>query len=130
MNSSPMPWPNFTEAELACPCGCGRMDMDAAFMEKLAVLREAFGSPLRISSAYRCSQFNMQCSDTGLTGPHVYGVAVDLLVAGEEAHRLLTLALQHGFTGVGISQKGPHNNRFLHLDTLASKRARPTIWTY
>jgi hypothetical protein len=31
-----------------------------------------------------------------------------------------------GFRGIGFSQKGPHHQRFIHLDTLE----REAVWSY
>jgi zinc D-Ala-D-Ala carboxypeptidase len=36
------------------------------------------------------------------------------------------MALEAGFTGIGVQQKG--TGRFLHLDTL--ENLRPTVWSY
>jgi hypothetical protein len=46
-------------------------------------------------------------------------------VEGADAHRLLMLALNQGFKGVGIQQKG--QGRFIHLD-LTSEYGR--LWSY
>ena len=126
------PWPHFANAELACHCGCGRQEMDNGFMTLLESLRTAYGQPMRITSAFRCPEHNVQASTTGTTGPHTTGRAVDVQVAGEDAHHLLALALHLGFSGIGVSQRGPANQRFLHLDTLTQDLGypRPTIWSY
>ncbi|MBF0184733.1 MAG: DUF882 domain-containing protein [Magnetococcales bacterium] len=126
------PWPHFSEAELRCHCGCGRQEMDGDFLLALEKLRMAYGKPMPVSSGYRCPAHNAALSTTGTEGPHTTGKAVDILVAGADAHHLLTLALQHGFTGVGLSQKGPHEKRFIHLDTISSGSGypRPALWTY
>jgi hypothetical protein len=55
---------------------------------------------------------------------HSRGIAVDIAIQGPEAVRLLDLALELGFTGIGVQQKG--DGRFLHLDT----RDTPAIWSY
>jgi hypothetical protein len=44
-----------------------------------------------------------------------------------DAYRLAKLAFDHGFTGIGINQKG--GGRFIHVDDLADA-PRPTIWSY
>jgi len=126
-------WPHFSAAELACQCGCGRHEMEDSFLTDLEKLRTAFGKPMVVTSAFRCPTHNAQASQTGLSGPHTTGKAVDIKIAGADAHRLLTLALQQGcFTGIGISQAGSHNTRFIHLDTIepGPGRPRPTIWSY
>ncbi|MEO5364676.1 MAG: D-Ala-D-Ala carboxypeptidase family metallohydrolase [Magnetococcus sp. DMHC-8] len=107
--------------------------MEDSFMTELEKLRTAFGQPMVVTSGFRCPNYNMQASHTGPCGPHTTGKAVDIQISGADAHRLLTLALQQGcFTGIGISQAGPHNTRFIHLDTIepGPGRPRPTVWTY
>ncbi len=123
-------FPNFSEAEFRCPCGCGRADMDGGFLARLQGLRRAYGRPMRVASGYRCPTHNSAVSATGADGPHTTGRAVDITVGGSHALRLLDLALRHGFTGFGLNQKGA--GRFVHLDDLesAAGRPRPTIWTY
>lgn len=123
-------FPNFSEAEFRCPCGCGRADMDGGFLARLQGLRHEYGRPLRVTSGFRCPARNRAVSATGPEGPHTTGRAIDIAAAGPEALRLLELALRHAFTGFGLQQKGA--GRFVHLDDLesAADRPRPTIWTY
>lgn len=119
--------PHFTDAELACKCGCGMLPK-LEFMEKVETLRALYGKPMRVTSAARCPEYNAKMSSTGLTGPHTTGQAIDIGVSGEDAHNLLRLAMRHGnFTGIGVSQKGPHASRFLHFDCA---RSVPAIWSY
>ncbi|MEO5379028.1 MAG: D-Ala-D-Ala carboxypeptidase family metallohydrolase [Magnetococcus sp. DMHC-6] len=126
------PWPHFSKEELSCHCQCGRMEMDSDFMARLEELRVAYGKPMKLSSAYRCPTHNAKTSSTGTMGPHTTGKAVDIAVSGAEAYKLLVLALQHGFNGIGISQKGSHSTRFIHIDTLPNdpKHSRPALWSY
>lgn len=122
--------PHFSDAELACRCGCGMLP-DPGFMAKVERLREAWGRPMRVTSAARCPAHNAKVSGTGLTGPHTTGRAIDFDVARRDALMLLVLALRLGlFTGVGVQQKGA--GRFLHFDDLpdAPGQPRPTIWSY
>ena len=57
-----------------------------------------------ITSGYRCPLHNSNVSSTGLRGPHVTGKAADIAVMGEDAHRLLRIALADPvITGVGIA---------------------------
>jgi uncharacterized protein YcbK (DUF882 family) len=64
----------------------------------------------------------------GKGGRHTQGVAVDCLVYGEDALDLISLALKHGFNGIGVSQKGDFNSRFIHLDI--RQESSPAIWSY
>jgi zinc D-Ala-D-Ala carboxypeptidase len=118
----------FSDAELACKCGCGLLP-PPAHRAKLERLRERFGKPLIVTSGARCPAHNARVSSTGSTGPHTKG-ATDVGVRGADALRLIDLALEQGFTGIGVSQKGLV--RFIHLDDLpdAPGQPRPTIWSY
>ena len=119
---------HFTTDEMKCK-HCGECHMDMDFMEVLEDIREAYGKPMYVVSGYRCPVHNMNVSNTGRTGPHTTGKAVDIAVAGVNAYTLLAAALYHGMTGIGVSQKGPVSTRFLHLDMIHSN-LRPRIWSY
>ena len=126
---------NFSSAEMMCSCGCGEDSMDEDFMSILQNIREDMNRPLRISSGVRCAKRNSEVSSTGSTGPHVprkNGTAAsDILIAGADALRLIDIARKHGVSGVGISQRGTHSKRFIHLDTISdSHHPRPTMWSY
>lgn len=121
---------NFTEAEFRCPRS-QEAKMDAEFMRQLQILRDRFGKPMVLTSGYRSPEYNAQVSSTGTTGPHTTGKAADFLVSGEDAYTLVWMALEQGFSGVGINQRGPHDKRFVHLDLLeAPEYPRPRIWSY
>ena len=126
---------NFSSAEMMCSCGCGSDDMDGDFMKILQNIREDMNRPLRISSGVRCAKRNSEVSSTGSNGPHVprkNGTAAsDILIAGADALRLIDIARKHGVSGVGISQRGTHSKRFIHIDTISDdQHPRPTMWSY
>ena len=113
--------PNFSVNEMTCKCGCGRHEMDGEFMRMLQTLRDEMQGPLRVSSGFRCEDHNEMVSTTGRTGPHTKARATDILISGERAMVLFEKARQIGFSGIGLSQKGDHAHRFVHLDTLPRK---------
>ena len=126
---------NFSSAEMMCSCGCGEDSMDPDFMSILQNIRDDMQRPLRISSGVRCAKRNMEVSSTGKNGPHVPRttgtMASDILIAGADALRLIDIARKHGISGVGISQRGAHAKRFIHIDTLSEEtHPRPTMWSY
>lgn len=124
-------WPNFTENEMRCKCGCGRADMAPEFMDRLQAMRNRTLTSFVVTSGYRCPDYNDRIAKTGRTGPHTTGHAVDLLCAGARAHDILQLAALEGMTGIGVDQHGPHEKRFLHLDDLpAGNYPRPGVWSY
>ena len=138
--------PHFAESELRCRCGCGAMLFMDAAIEKLEALRVECDFPFVISSGYRCPDHNESVSSTrSRTGPHTVredaNVVVDVLACGSHAAKIVELAPRHGFTGVGVQQKGPHGKRFIHLDAIkpghaptephaGGFHARPWIWSY
>jgi uncharacterized protein YcbK (DUF882 family) len=119
----------FTLDEFACKC-CGKSQMDPAFLRLVDELRHRCGFPLPVTSGYRCAKHNQAVSTTGPNGPHTTGRAVDLGVSRHRAYDVLRHALDMGFTGIGVQQKG--TTRFLHLDNLVEPQAapRPTVWSY
>ena len=126
---------NFAISEMECKCGCGTADMDEDFMKILQNIREDMNRPLKISSGVRCANHNSKVSSTGKDGPHVprsNGTAAsDILISGADALRLIDIARKHGVSGGGISQRGTHSKRFIHLDTISdSHHPRPTMWSY
>ena len=121
---------NFSESELACSC-CGKNEMTQETVDALQALRESIGKPLRLSSAYRCPKHNSKVSSTGKSGPHTSGKAIDIVCSGEDAWELLSFAMIRAsiWKGIGVSQKGKHESRFIHLDTIKEGN-RPWIWSY
>ena len=112
------------------------MEFSDQSVERIELLRQRVGRPMRIASGYRCPKYNDEVSSTGLTGPHTvtshHNITVDVQVSGEAAVDLLHEALNLGFTGIGVKQSGPHVIRFIHLDLILSggRHPRPRVWSY
>ena len=121
--------PHFPDYELRCKCGCGLLPVQA-FMDRIEALRVAFDKPMTVTSAARCPEHNAKVSGTGRTGPHTTGRAIDIGIQGGDALRLVGMAIQMGFTGIGVAQKG--GGRFIHIDDLKNgpHSPRPWIWSY
>lgn len=122
-------YPHFTKKEMACHCGCGLLPLPW-FMGILEEIREEAGFPFIISSAARCAAYNQQVSDTGPYGPHTHLTAVDVRIYGKRAIKLVELALKYKATGIGVSQKGLKEDRFIHIDFMPLNDLRPWIWSY
>lgn len=120
---------NFSKEEFDCK-HTGKNEMRHDFMVKLQKLRTAYGKPIKITSGYRDYAHPAESSKPNKNGAHPTGMAVDISVERGEAYLLLKLALELGFTGIGIKQKG--DGRFIHLDTIEDNplQPRPTIWSY
>jgi len=123
-------YPNFEEREFTCRDGCGLAGMTAGYMMKLQDLRDVYDKPMLITSGFRCPKHNAAVSSTGAFGPHTTGLASDIAVTGKDAHRLLGIALDLDFSGIGIKQTGSFSGRFIHLDLLPYSERRPWVWSY
>jgi len=121
---------NFSRDELACK-HCEKMEIPLASIQRLQRVRDRVGHFLKVSSGYRCPEHNNAVSGTGYTGPHTKA-AFDVAVHGNEAYSVVQAAIAEGFSGIGVNQKGPLEQRFIHLDDLPDEdgRPRPTIWSY
>lgn len=123
-------FPNFSRHEFECHCGkCGLAVMNDEFVHELQEMRTKLGFAFKITSGFRCSEHNNAVSHTGLMGPHTTGRAVDIAVAHGEALALVREALERGFERIGLNQKGPGVQRFIHLDR-SKVHPTPAIWTY
>ncbi len=96
-------------------------------MQELMELRLRYGKPMRITSGYRDKAHPVE-ANKATTGEHTMGVCCDIAVEGVDAIRLLKLALELGFSRVGIQQKG--NGRFLHIGLGGPGLPNPAIWSY
>ena len=118
-------YPNFSENEMRCSCGCGRADMSPDFMAKLQTVRSFIKVPLIVTSGFRCPEYD---EEIGGVGVHPTGHAADIAIYGRRAYDLLRLSV-NVFWGIGIKQRG--SGRFIHLDDLVSDaHPRPALWTY
>ena len=120
---------HFTAKELACShCtsagASGLPDWSDEFAMHLEDLRDEAKMPLPISSGFRCLSHPIEAAKQ-YAGMHFYGAA-DVLVSGAEAQRLIVVAIQGGWLGIGVQQKGPIAGRYIHLD----RRAQAALWSY
>jgi len=129
------PWRWYSRAECECRCGCGAYVMSPGTMQRADLLRAACGFALPVNSGMRCMAHNSRVSHAGLlvvdgitTWRH-NGHALDLQVWGDKAYDVVEKASGMGFTGIGISQLGPTERRFIHVDDLLAPERR-TIWSY
>ena len=111
----------FKRHEFECKCGCGRADMDPAFVALLGRLRDSVGWPLIVTSGFRCPEHDMAI---GGKGNHSTGLAVDLATAGtKERYAIIKWAMANGIERIGVG------DGFVHLDNVPHK-PRPVLWTY
>lgn len=117
-------YPNFSEAEMRCKA-TGECRMVPDFMRKLQELRTLYGKPMPITSGYRSPRHPIE-AQKATPGEHSTGRAADVAVSGPDALRLIRLAVDVGFTRVGVQQKG--SERFIHLGD--DPFFPPGIWSY
>ena len=122
-------WPHFSFSELACR-ETGECLLDETLMDCLERVRGVVG-PLTVTSGYRSPRHSVEAAKPR-PGSHAMGKAVDIACTGRKAYEVLATAIEEGFTGFGVAQKG--GQRFLHLDIITDEdgfpAARPTIWSY
>jgi uncharacterized protein YcbK (DUF882 family) len=120
---------HFSRDELKCKF-TGECSMSSSFLTKLETLRQHYGKPIRLTSAYRSLDHPVEKAKwkdgkPKSTGYHSLGRAADLAVWNADGARLLQIAIQMNlFGGYGFSFTG--SNRFLHLDD----REDLMIWSY
>lgn len=114
---------NFKDSEWRCKCGCNQPHkMDSGTMLKVQALREIYGKPLTLTSAWRCKNHPSE-SRKKSPGQHNKGAAVDIAVtSGNMAYKLIKIALTDlGCKGFAVG------NGFVHLDW---REATPVTWKY
>lgn len=107
--------PNFKVKEFACKDGTDEILIDTQLMWLLQYIRDIYGKPVTINSAYRTPAHNKKVGGA-TNSQHVYGRAADIVVKGvtssevyKTADRIVT------FGGVG------KYNTFIHVDTRGTK---------
>ena len=82
-------------------------------------------SERKIVLVMRCDAQNNWVSKVK-NDPCTLAKASDILISGERAMLLFERASKIRFSGIRVSQKGPHHKRFVHVDTLE----REALWSY
>jgi len=128
MNANWNAYPNFSKEEFDCNY-TGKNEMQHSFMAKLQALRTAYGKPMKITSGYRHATHPIEARKAK-PGAHATGIAADIAVSHADAHEVMRIAFELGFTGIGVQQKG--GGRFIHLDTIENNpdQPRPHVWSY
>ncbi len=117
-------YPSFTRKEFSCKHS-GKCDMQPEFMDKLQSLRNEYNKPITITSGYRDVTHPIEAVKGHSRGEHTLGVCCDVAcTTGVERYQLITLALKHGFTRLGVA------DTFLHIGIGADGLPQHVIWTY
>lgn len=115
-------WPNFTPAEIACPC-CGEVYLDVTAMDALQKLRDLVGGPLHIDSGHRCARHNGALKNAASASVHLQ-LAFDIALGPYARGSLLALAKEAGFLRFGLMRSA------LHVDTHPLDQHHAEYWTY
>ncbi len=106
---------NFKVKEFCCKDGSDKILADVDFVrDKLQKIREHFGVPVTINSAYRTTTYNKKVG--GASGSyHLKGQAFDIVVKGKTPEEVARYAQQIGVTGI------IQYNTFVHVDSRKTK---------
>lgn len=120
--------PYFTEAEFRCK-HTGLCYMEEDFLDRLLQLRIAYGRPMKVTSGYRHPTHPEEAKKGHSNGEHTKGCSADIGLSNPEVYIVASLAMQRGFTRIGVSQKSG-SARFLHLGIGGPGLATPALWSY
>jgi len=116
LNQSQKLSPHFKRSEFSCKCGCGFSLPDAELLSVLEGVRQHFGKPVNINSAYRCPAHN-QAVGGAPNSAHVQGIAADIDVKDVSPADVQQYVLNKYQDRYGI---GTYNT-FTHIDVRAAK---------
>ena len=112
---------NFKVSEFLCKgrgC-CTEGKIDAELVTILQKIRDHFGKPVYISSAYRCPTWNKEVG--GVPGSyHTYGQAADIKVEDTAPAEVAKYAESIGVLGIGLYETDA-DGYFVHVDTRTKK---------
>lgn len=117
---------HFKAREFDCPCDdCKETELDLNLVYKLEDLRQLLKSPIKVTSGYRCANYQKQLQmrgyETAQKSQHLLGRAADISNGVTPGYELEDLARQVGFKAVGVGKT------FIHVDLRDDKVRR---WTY
>lgn len=94
---------------------CSTTLINETLVEYLTKIRQHFGSPITITSGYRCTTHNRNVG--GATGSrHSKGDAADIVVKGVAPRKVAQYAESIGILGIGLYETNS-DGHFVHIDT-------------
>lgn len=112
---------NFRVSEFLCKgrgC-CTEGKIDAELVTILQKIRDHFGKPVYISSAYRCQTWNKEVGGVP-SSYHTYGQAADIKVEDTAPAEVAKYAESIGVKGIGLYETDA-DGHFVHVDTRTKK---------
>lgn len=117
-------YPNFKKEEFDCKF-TGENNMQHEFMVKLQAIRTEFGKALKVTSGFRSTKHPIEAQKTNSYGEHTQGTCADIFCDnGSDRYKLISLALKHGITRIGVAKN------FLHLGIGGKNLPNNVIWEY
>lgn len=110
--------PNFKVSEFACKGGEDAILIDDALVTALQAVRDHYGKPVKVGSAYRTSAYNTKIGGAK-DSQHVKGTAADIRIDGVDLRdlaRWIETELNPGGLGLYDYVVGDKNG-FIHIDT-------------
>ena len=109
---------NFTVQEFACKDGSDPVFIDSELVTLLQRIRDHFGKPVVINSAYRTAAHNKAVGGAAYS-QHCYGRAADIWISGVSVDTLAAYAetLLPGTGGIGRY----YSDHFVHVDVRKAK---------
>lgn len=107
----------FVDKELACKgrCCAGTVNVgdgiNPRLYEVLDAIRERVGSPVHVTSGYRCPTHNAYVGGVP-NSQHTLGIACDIYSDNVGVYELATIAIECGADGVGVYP----SQGFVHID--------------
>ena len=116
---------NFMSTEFDCHGSgcCTETLIDAGLVKYLQNIRNHFGQPVNISSAYRCPTHNAKVANASSQSKHMYGMAADIQVTNVAPAEVAKYAESIGVLGIGLYDTAS-DGHFVHIDTRPTK----TFW--
>lgn len=108
--------PNFSKKEFACKCGCGFAEINIALVNRLQVVRDIVGLPIRMLSGCRCKKHNEEVGGAK-ESQHALGNAGDWTI---DNYPMKSVALMLNEWSGGFHFYEEKN--FIHTDVGARRR--------
>jgi uncharacterized protein YcbK (DUF882 family) len=97
--------------------------MSKELLNKLDLIREEFGKPIRITSGYRTEAHNKKVGGTSRSS-HLKGLAVDISCKNSlDRFKLIDLFMKYEITRIGVA------DTFIHID-IDKDKSQHVMWTY
>tara|TARA_R100000664_G_scaffold2083_2_gene5299 strand:- start:12 stop:410 length:399 start_codon:yes stop_codon:yes gene_type:complete len=116
----------FKMSEFDCPCEEGSgYKMDLNLLIILDKMRHRAGIPFKITSGYRCQEYNDTLKNSKKDSAHTKGRAVDISAPDSRSRYLIIEAATHfGIQRIGIGKS------FIHIDVDDKEKSSKVAWLY